>query len=210
MKYYSQYGEEIILQNIFGDKKDGLCVEIGAADGQLYSNSRFLIESMDWRAILVEPHPDFFNRLCSLYENNDKVKLIQSAVSKIDGFVDMFLYGRDKYAQVSTISESQKQKVIKAHGDKFLQTPEKVKSLTLSSVLNDNKVDFLSIDCEGVDMEVLYSNDWYKNRPYLICVEHSMEEKVLLSFMESINYTKLCKTAGNTFFLDGEQRELLP
>jgi FkbM family methyltransferase len=202
MKYYSQYGEEMILEKIFQNKQNGLCVEVGAADGLRYSNSRFLIESLNWRAILVEPHPDFFESLYSLYKDNDRVKIINAAVSETEGYADLFLYGRDIHAQVSTISAKQKERVIHYHGDKFLTEPQKVKTITLSSIIDGLDVDFLSIDCEGVDMQVLQSNDWYKNRPYLFCIEHSMEEKELLDYTDSINYVQIYKNIGNTFFVD--------
>ena len=202
MKIYSQYGEEYLLKEVFGEKRNGLCVEIGAADGIRYSNSRFLIEQMNWRAILVEPHPDFFRSLTSLYADNDRIELVNAAVSDIVGYAELHLYGRDLHAQVSTICEKQAKKVIMCHGDSFIKETERVVCTTLDKVLGDHIVDFLSIDAEGVDMKVLQSNDWTRNRPYLLCVEHSMEEKELLDYAISINYRKIHKNTGNTFFID--------
>ena len=48
MTYYAQYNEEEIFKNFFNNKQDGFVVEVGAADGITNSNSRFLIESLNW------------------------------------------------------------------------------------------------------------------------------------------------------------------
>jgi hypothetical protein len=61
-------------------------------------------------------------------------------------------------------------------------------------------IDFMSVDCEGLDMEVLESNDWDIFRPKLICIEHSIDKTLLSNFMNSKNYTKIYENIGNTFY----------
>lgn len=53
---YSQFGEDGILEAIFAEigTKSKFCVDIGAADGILFSNVRRLIESEGWRGILID------------------------------------------------------------------------------------------------------------------------------------------------------------
>ena len=76
----------------------------------------------------------------------------------------------------------------------------------MSTILKDSQqIDFISIDCEGVDMDVLKSNDWDKIRPKLVCIEHSMDKRVLLDFMSEQGYRKTHTTIGNTFFEDTKQ-----
>lgn len=198
--YYSQYGEEEILNSFFDKTRDGFVVEVGAADGLLNSNSRYLIESLGWRGILVEPHPTYFNLLEQLYSDNNKVKLINSAAHSIKGEMSFFLYGHDHRAQVSTLSEDFKKRVCDVHGDKYLEEAITVSVLTLEDILPSEDINFLSIDCEGVDMEVLKSNNWETKRPQLICVEHSMPKVELDSYMKEINYELLSRTQGNSFY----------
>jgi FkbM family methyltransferase len=200
---YSQYGEERILQSFFSNKKNGFLVDVGAMDGITYSNSRFLIEKYDWSGILVEPLPEYVEKLNLLYDNNDNVIIKPYACLDKELLVDFYQYSEAEEASVSTMSQNFKNRVIKAHGDKFKKEPIKVKTITLNNIINNNKVDFLSIDCEGVDMEVLSSNNWNKNRPSLICVEHSMDQEILHSFMKNIGYKEYSHTAGNTFFIEG-------
>ena len=202
MRLYSQYREESVIDSFFNEKTKGFCVDIGAADGTRYSNSRYLIESLDWSAVLVEPHPTFFDQLELLYKNTDNVILLNMAVHKKTGKLPFYVYGHDEHAQVSTLSESFKERVIKIHGNKYEDEPTLVNVEPLKNILKDLPfVDFLSIDCEGVDMEVLKSNDWDLYRPSLVCVESSMPEKEVIEFMSSVDYELYHKTTGNIFFV---------
>jgi FkbM family methyltransferase len=197
---YSQYGEENIILSFFNHKKNGLCVDVGAADGILYSNSRFLIEKQEWNAFLIEPHPTFFKKLEKLYNENSKIKIINNAVFNKCDKLPFYIFGHDKEAQVSTLSPEFKQKVIDLY--KYNYEKIEIDTIRLSDLFKsiEAKIDFLTIDAEGVDLQVLESNDWLKYRPSLICIEHSMNQQVLKEYMESINYKKHAQTIGNTFF----------
>ena len=201
MKLYAQYGEESIITSFFKDKKEGFFVDIGAMDGVTYSNTRHLVEYYDWGGILVEPHPIFFEKLKLLYDRNNRITLFNNACLDKETEVDFFMYSDGNDACVSTISDVFKNRVISIYGDKFAPEPLKIKTKTLNGIIADYSVDFLSIDVEGVDMEVLSSNDWNKNRPSLICIEHSMESYLLTNFMHNVNYMEYTKTSGNTFFV---------
>ncbi len=202
---YSQYGEEIVINNFFRNKKEGFCVDVGAADGVRFSNSRHLIESMEWTALLVEPHPTYFRQLSRLYKNNERVSLENIAVYSTSGEMPFYLYGHDEHAQVSTLSKNFKERVCDKHGDKYEKKPILVQVRTLEKILKVlPQVDFLSVDCEGVDMEVLKSNNWDEFRPTLVCVEHSMPKTELDSFMKSVGYVVHQRTIGNSFFIKDE------
>ncbi len=56
--YFSQSGEdEFLNNNYFLNKKDGIYIELGALDGVLYSNTKFFEDNLNWKGILIEPHP---------------------------------------------------------------------------------------------------------------------------------------------------------
>jgi len=205
MKNYSQYGEEPIINSFFNKKEKGFCVDIGAADGRRHSNSRYLIESLGWSAVLVEPHPTFFDELTQLYKNTDEVTLLNLAIHTKTGKLPFYVYGdlpcNKEHAQVSTLCETFKERVIELYGNKYENKPTMVNVEPLKNILKDlPSVDFLSIDCEGVDMEVLKSNDWDLYRPSLVCVESSMPEEEVVKFMSSVDYKYYNKTVGNIFF----------
>lgn len=199
--FYSQYGEEQILSQFFGDKKNGFLVDIGAMDGITYSNSRYLIENNSWSGILVEPHPEYFQNLQRIYGDNHNIALLNYGCFNIETELDFYLYSTGIDGSVSTISQDFKEHITNRHGDKYKEII-KINTMTLNNVIKDcDHIDFLSIDVEGVDMEVLSSNDWAKNRPSLVCIEHSMDINILNEFMDNINYVKYAETGGNTFFV---------
>lgn len=214
MKHYSQYGEESVLDSFFSGKEKGFCVDVGASDGELNSNSRYLIESLKWSAVLIEPNKILFDHAKNLYKNTPEVMLLNIAIHTKKGKMPLHLYGKwregdDRPGQSSTLSEKFKQYIIDRESswegsyiNRYEDTPAIVDCVTLKSVLKDTpKVDFLSIDTEGVDMEVLKSNDWELYRPSLICSElMSMPEKDIVQFMSSVGYKTYTKTQDNIFF----------
>lgn len=205
---YSQYGEEDIINSFFNSKKQGFFVDVGAADGEDNSNTRYLAKHLDWSGVLIEPHPEFYQSLSTLYKENNKIKTINAAVYNSEGNLPFYLFGEYRDAQISTLDEKFKQKVISIYGNKFKSVD--IKTIKLQTIFKEiynngvNTIDFLSVDCEGADIEVLESNDWNIYRPSLICVEHSMDTVTLHDFMNKYNYTVYKKTTGNTFFVEKE------
>lgn len=202
---YTQYGEQSYILKYFNNKTNGFCVDFGAADGVRYSNTRFLLSELDWTGILIEPNPEAFNSLKELYRDTENTVLNLACFSE-EGEMDFYVYGSGAESQVSTLSTDFKERVTRVHGDKFIKQPVKVSVQKMSTILKDSQqIDFISIDCEGVDMEVLKSNDWDRIRPKLVCIEHSMDKRVLLDFMSEQGYRKIHTTIGNTFFEDTKQ-----
>lgn len=78
-------------------------------------------------------------------------------------------------------------------------------------ITKNKSIDFLSIDCEGLDFEILKSNDWTKYRPNIVCMEtHDQLSNDLnadaTKFMNSVGYELQGKTlqgehVGILFFL---------
>jgi FkbM family methyltransferase len=203
MVYYSQYGEELVLWRYFKNKRRGFLIDVGAADGVRYSNSRYLLSNFSWGGILIEPHPEFRKKLHYLYDENDNIRICNYAVAKENMKRPFYMYGMDKHAQVSTVSDDFRKRVINKHGDKYL-SPIDVETMPLKRLLIEyecpNEIDFMSIDTEGLDMEVLQSMDWKRFDVNLVCIEHSMGKNTLNDFMDTIGYSFYDETAGNSFY----------
>ena len=87
----------------------------------------------------------------------------------------------------------------------------------LSSVLDHNllkgqKIDFISIDVEGLDLEVLKSNDWSKYRPKFVLVEilssglHEIENSEIGQFLSDAGYAVSAKCVNTVFFKEASQK----
>lgn len=191
----SQYGEDIFLQEYFKNKPYGFLVDVGAADGEDNSNSFRLLQRPHWQGILIEPEPNQFQVLQKRYESRLGVDCVNCGVGKEEG--DKVLYCA---AQVSTFLPSWRDRCIEVHGLSYEE--KKVKVKTLAKILEELKappeIDFLTIDCEGTDVEVLQSLDFSLFCPRLICMEVKGIKGV--KRLSIPGYKKIHRTLGNTFY----------
>jgi FkbM family methyltransferase len=163
--FYSQCGEDkFVYDNYFKDKKYGVYLELGALDGILYSNTKYFEDNHNWTGILIEPHPDKFNLLIKNRSNN---KNFNNLVSNIETPLE-FLYFTDGLAQVSGVSNTLSTHHYDAYfnNKKFETLIQKTISIhpkTLTEIVkstNIKQIDFLSLDVEGHEYEVLQSYDF--------------------------------------------------
>jgi len=199
MTKYSQYGEEIFLEQFFDINKNGLVVDIGAADGIRYSNSRFLIEK-GWNGLLIEPNPRNFEKLKKLYDNNisvliENVGCGKETLSNVEFFIDK----NDEFEQLSTFKNEQMLKCKTIYNCDFETLSTKViKTSEIFNKYNITNIDFVSIDTEDFDQNVIEGIDFSKVNIKLICIEHSTQ--VIEDILSNHNYHKVHKTIGNIFY----------
>ena len=98
------------------------------------------------------------------------------------------------------------------HKDKFIKVKElqtKKLSWVLDTYLN-REIDFLTIDVEGMELEVLKSNNWKKYRPKVIVFElfaseiESVKANQTSSFLKDKGYSFYCFSKTNVFFIENE------
>lgn len=176
---YSQYGEDMVLRAIFARYPStyrGFYVEVGAHHPMRFSNTCYFYEKY-WRGICIDPIPGG-TKLFARYRPRDI--FLDIGISKNEGEMTYYIY--DEYA-LNTFSKETVERI--SHK---VSQEKKVKTLPLSKVLDKwlptgQVIDFLSIDTEGLDMEVLCSNNWAKYRPRVVVVE----EMALQSFSDIFN-----------------------
>jgi FkbM family methyltransferase len=194
MKFYSQHGEERILEECFKGLKNGTLIEVGSADPEELSNSRFLIENYSWSGILIEPNPVFFDKIENFYKNTPNIICLNKLIHNTAGTFD-FYYLKNGFG--STMHEWFKNKI----NEDFILTQQD--AVTLESVIDlhikNNSVDFLSIDVEGNDLNVIQSIGSKLSFIDLICVESSFS---LIEYENLLKSTHdfYAKTGGNFFF----------
>jgi FkbM family methyltransferase len=166
-KYYSQCGEDKFLnKTFFKNKTNGTYIELGALDGVLYSNTKFFEDFLNWKGILIEPHPEKFK---SLKKNRRDNFLFNDIVSCLKTEVK-FRYFEDCHAAVSGIEDTLPKETLNNYfksNDNFIKTLQQNKLLlkpkTLTEIVKStaiNHIDFLSLDVEGHEYEVLTSWDF--------------------------------------------------
>ena len=165
--YYSQSREDIFLnQTIFKNKQNGVYIELGALDGILYSNTKFFEDSLNWSGILIEPHPDKFKKLQINRPNNF---LFNNLVSCHKEPLE-FRYFVDCHAAVSgvenTLSQHHFDTYFESNSEWNKSLPQNkifIKPISLTGIVKSTgltHIDFLSLDVEGHEYEVLKSWDF--------------------------------------------------
>ena len=163
--YYSQCQEDIFLnEHIFKNKLHGVYIELGALDGVLFSNTKFFEDSLNWKGILIEPHPEKFKLLQQNRPNNF---LFNSLVSCHKEPLE-YRYFVDSHAAVSGVENTLSQ----YHFDTFFENNNEwskpqnkifINPISLSEIVkstNLTHIDLLSLDVEGHEYEVLKSWDF--------------------------------------------------
>ena len=164
-KSFTRYGLDLLLKHFFRDKKEGIYIDVGCFHPKL-ANNTYLLYKKGWSGINidVDPHTiEMFNYLRPRDYNK------QIAVSDKSGEVELYFY-HDRSA-INTLSKE----TFDARGGKSLDV-KKIKSQTLNSIIEnslfkDKKIDFLTIDVEGYEMNVLKGFDINRYRPDIIVLE---------------------------------------
>ncbi len=169
-KSYSQDGEDVVLSAFFDDRKNykGFYVDIGAHHPVRFSNT-WMFYRKGWHGINVDPTPGSMRsfRFFRKKDTNLEIGIGPDAS-------ELIFYCFNEPA-LNTFDKKVAQSRDVGHPYRIVNTV-KVPIKTLKFVLDkylplNQKIDFLTIDVEGLDLEVLKSNDWFKYKPEYILVE---------------------------------------
>jgi FkbM family methyltransferase len=193
MKYFSQYKQdEFLNENFFKNKRNGIFVDIGAYDGIDGSNSYFFEKYLDWEGLCIEPIPSVFkklikNRNCfceqvAAWKENDikKFKIIEGYSEMLSGLIDC--YEGEHKKRIDSEIQSFNQKSIEIE----IQC---VDINALLSKYNLYNIDFLSIDVEGGEIEILKKIDFSKFKIKYISVENNYNNYQIKQVLEKANFT---------------------
>lgn len=184
--------------NRFFDRTDnGFFVDIGAFDGICYSNTRALWER-GWSGILVEPDPVSFARLKANYHGAPRVKLINAAIVAVTGPTAFYRHtDPQRIGWHSTNLDwvdtwpAGTVDVTTANGMKF------------SDLALPRSIDFLSIDAEGSDYDILRSiPDTVRPRLILLEVDKAGIREKVEPEMDRRGYSFVWGTYLNSAYAD--------
>lgn len=200
---FSQEGEDMILRKIFSGKEKGFFVDVGAHHPFRFSNTYFFYKK-GWRGINIDPLPEsmkLFNK-CRPEDIN-----LELGVSNEPGELDYYMYKKPEFNTFSQVGVA----YAKAKWNETEIATKKIKTDRLANILNkynenSRQIDFLTIDVEGLDFEVLISNDWKKFKPRYILVEDRNLSLIdplkneTSSFLHHQGYSLFAKTVNTCFF----------
>lgn len=183
-KSNSQLDQEFAALAASGMKRGGFFVEFGATDGITLSNTFFLESEWGWQGILAEPGLEWQARL----RQNRTANISPDAVWNVTGEKLSFV----ESGELSTLSDFRKADHHQRSGRTY-----QVNTISFSDLLVKYKapkhIDFLSIDTEGSEFEILASFDFGKHTFGFICVEHNFTEsrEKIAGLLTSVGYKRV-------------------
>jgi len=195
--YQSQYDQDkFIHENFFPEKKGGVFVEIGAYDGKTFSNTYFFEKKLGWKGLCIEPNPQAFSRLKDardamcihgcISEKPGTVKFLQ-----LSGYCEMLSGIQNKY---DPAHEKRIETELKSHGGAKQEI--EVPAFTLNDLALEYKIDridYLSIDTEGGEWDILNSINFDLLDIDVISIENNYGNFKIREFLGSKGYV-LIKT----------------
>lgn len=210
MKSYSQEGEDVVLYRVFEKQKSGFYVDIGAYHPKRFSNTYFFYKR-GWGGINIEPNPEAL-KLFKKYRVGD-INL-GMGVSDQEGELTYFMF--DEPALNSFDKNLTEKRVINTNYQIIAE--KKIKVNRLDAILADYlpkgiNIDFMSIDVEGYDWNVLKSNNWELYRPKCLLVE-SLESSLssvfdcpMYRYLTDRDYELFAKTFNSLFYMDRRKQD---
>jgi FkbM family methyltransferase len=199
---FSQEGEDGILHRIFEKKKRGFYVDVGSHHPQRFSNTyKFYLRG--WNGINIDPLPGTKTRFDALRKRDINLEL---GISDSAGELAYYSF---KEPALNTFDP-----IVAASRDSPLISKDLIQVFRLSDILDRHlgltqKIDFLTIDVEGLDLQVLRSNDWTRYRPSYVLAEalgmRDINEALnseLCEYMTSNGYSFFAKCVNTVFFVD--------
>lgn len=174
------------LNTIFQNKKNGFYIELGGYDGITQSNSYFFEKKLEWTGILIEPSTNQYNK-CKI---NRPKSIVLNYACVSDNYNDStILIDNEEYLMTSINGKRtnvNKKNVISVQAT----TLNKI----LSEHINYNQViDFLSLDVEGYELEVLKGLNLKKYRPIYLLIEiYNFDYDNIVNFLLQNNYKLVC------------------
>lgn len=168
------YSRSQIMQDLWvcfelGETRGGFFVEFGATNGLTNSNTWILEKKLGWNGILAEPNPFWHSDLAS----NRSVHIEHKCVSSKSGDIVTFLTTDDSDPELSGMATF-------ATGDHFAELRSqgntiRIETISLDDMLDKydapSQIDYISIDTEGSELEILSKYNFSKRRFKLISVE---------------------------------------
>ena len=176
---------DIKLDELFKNKKNGFYIELGAFDGLSQSNSAFFEFNRNWTGMLIEPSVKSYE-LCKLNRPNSYV-VNKCCVS--NNYNDSTIKGDFNGCTMSSVDGK---RMNNTEDSKLIEVPattlEKILDIYFTS--NEYKhIDFLSLDTEGYEYEILKGLNFNKYSPsYLLIEIYKKDFELIVNYLNNYGY----------------------
>ncbi len=207
-KSYAEVGEDLILASIFQHLKieHPTYLDVGAWDPIELSNT-YLLYHTGSRGVLVEPNLAFCDELRRIRPGDVVANGGVGTSGRTEA--DYYMFAN---SPMNTFSKQQADGLPKVYGDrigkpKVIKMPLVPVNEVIAQQFRGGTPDLLSIDVEGLDLDILRSLDFAKFAPRVVCVETdnsvSDESTAIFELMGRQGYRLWGRTPRNAIFVSG-------
>jgi FkbM family methyltransferase len=210
---FSHCGEDRVLAYLFKRLKSGFFVDVGAFHPQNSSNT-FLLYHSGWRGINIDARPGSMDAFKRMRPEDINLEL---AISEREETLTYYQIGEGSH-EMNSFSLAFQSNLYEDYGirdsdvRKIPMLAKPLRSVLDQHLPRDRAIDLLTIDVEGLELQVLSSNDWARYRPMVIMIEHHQEMAPSLydlpacAFLAARSYRLVCKLPNELVFLRGDIR----
>lgn len=209
--YYSQFGQDkFVNEHFFHDKTNGVFIDIGAHNGILLSNTYFFEQQRNWRGICIEPLPEIYKELCQ----RRTCHCVRGCIAPFNGTATLLqVVGYSEMLSGLLNNYDQKhlqriQREIRERGGKTQQI--EVACFKLNDLLENHQfyhVDYVSIDTEGGELEILKSIDFDRFIIDVIDVENNYNDPRINNFLVSKGYKFVTRLVCDEIYCRGSNQK---
>jgi FkbM family methyltransferase len=205
VKFYSQVGQDrFLLENFFRGKRGGVFVDIGAYDGETYSNTAFFERSMGWTGLCVEPLPSAFGKLTA----TRRAVAENICVGDFEGeaeFIEADDCGGPNEKMFSgLVAHCDRRHLQRIEAMTRTRNFRPVHVTRLSSLLTKHclfDIDYCSIDVEGAELAILSDFDPERFRISLFTIENNWDDERITRLMAHKGYDVFAKLEQDYVFV---------
>lgn len=190
---YAQWGDDVLVWEYFKGKPDGVFLEAGANNPKTLSQT-YLLERRGWTGVLVEPVPECCEKLRAERPGS---RIFQNALGSPDqkGVLRLSIPGG-----ASELTSALRDGEVAGEGDKVFEA----ELITLTEVLDAagvERLDYLSLDLEGMELEALQGLDFKRFKPDLIIVEDRLDRLSRHRFLRGEGYKLVRRNGSNNWYI---------
>jgi len=182
---HSQFGEDMVVRFLTNDRKKGFYIDIGAHH-PVYISNTYHFYCKGWQGINIDATPGSMDIFNILRPRDLNLEACLSATQNKE--IEFFIFEQPAY---NTFNKEMAETAL-LQGIQLLEK-KKLKTMSLEGFLDlylpeGVEIDFLSVDIEGMDEEILMSNNWNRYKPKIVIFEKHHVSLKEIENLEIINH----------------------
>lgn len=200
---YGQDGEDLVLNRLLSNQKKGFYVDIGAHHPVRFSNT-YLFYKRGWSGINIDAMPGAMKIFRQMRPRDIN---IEQGVDSSSGILTYYKFDEPALNTFDKDEANHKNKPPYTLIDAVDLPVQRLDRLLLQHLPKGQQIDFMTVDVEGKDEDVLRSNDWTLFRPRIILAETLRTDLLnlhacsIVQFLCSVGYTPVAKAYNTSFFI---------